>query len=455
MANPMAMSLARHTADRQDAILKEMKAQKAYSVKTQRGDSADGRTKRGQRCSPQGPYNGTDNDKHRRKLRKNEREKQRRSELNSKFDRLSGLLGRNSKAEKFTILQEAIRLIGSLRQENAELKQEKTDTGAGDGQPRLNAFHSVFPDQPDHFGDKTDHDDEDNDDDDDSDDEVSMPSQFTRKPPTLPGSPAAAPIGATRVTARAPTALGGTSAVSATGGKLVPGWVASTSLPNPRPVTGQHAFRIPMLPANSSTSAFSATPAPGPGAHSRTGSRLHSKRSSLTSFPSTPTNSLHTSTAARLAMTMSQGWANETNQPAGTPALRRTISPSVFGMPRIDPSLSPRGSISPPFGRSPPRPTGMLSPGVRSPRLPLSPAVQQRQLQGPHAATQLPFSNRYQTNTPTTASTSTTPYGMMPHPAQPPRGMVGGQLMDQRDELNLVRLRQQTVSPSLFLNIAD
>jgi hypothetical protein len=63
-----------------------------------------------------------------RKHRKNTREKQRRQELNEKFDTLCNLLhlGRKTKAEKFTILSEAINLINSLRRENTALRKEKT-----------------------------------------------------------------------------------------------------------------------------------------------------------------------------------------------------------------------------------------------------------------------------------------------------------------------------------------
>jgi len=63
-----------------------------------------------------------------RKFRKNTREKQRRQELNEKFETLCSLLhlGRKTKAEKFTILSEAINSINALRRENAALKREKT-----------------------------------------------------------------------------------------------------------------------------------------------------------------------------------------------------------------------------------------------------------------------------------------------------------------------------------------
>lgn len=68
--------------------------------------------------------NPPENLKVRRKMRKNNREKQRRSELNEKFEQLCILLnlGRNSKAEKLTILTEAVNLLHSLKIENNELK---------------------------------------------------------------------------------------------------------------------------------------------------------------------------------------------------------------------------------------------------------------------------------------------------------------------------------------------
>jgi len=65
----------------------------------------------------------------RRKERKNNREKQRRSELNDKFDKLCQILnlGRKTKAEKFAILAEGINVILTLKAENAELKAEKAE----------------------------------------------------------------------------------------------------------------------------------------------------------------------------------------------------------------------------------------------------------------------------------------------------------------------------------------
>jgi len=62
-----------------------------------------------------------------RRIRKNTREKQRRLELNDKFDALNDLLPTSgkSKTEKYHILTEAIKLIGDLQQENEDLRQEK------------------------------------------------------------------------------------------------------------------------------------------------------------------------------------------------------------------------------------------------------------------------------------------------------------------------------------------
>eukprot|EP00808_Paulinella_micropora_P007548 g71664.t1 len=67
-----------------------------------------------------------------RKLRKNTREKQRRLQLNDKFEQLCKLLhlGRKSKAEKFTILSEAINHLVALREENSQLKQERQELQA-------------------------------------------------------------------------------------------------------------------------------------------------------------------------------------------------------------------------------------------------------------------------------------------------------------------------------------
>lgn len=66
--------------------------------------------------------------KMKRKLRKNTREKQRRSELNDKFDELATVLHLGkSKAEKLNILSEAIHLIQQLQIENNDLKMEKQE----------------------------------------------------------------------------------------------------------------------------------------------------------------------------------------------------------------------------------------------------------------------------------------------------------------------------------------
>jgi hypothetical protein len=70
-----------------------------------------------------------DNLKAKRKLRKNNREKQRRSEINDKFEELANVLNvkQKNKTEKHTILAEAISLIHSLQTENHELKMEKQE----------------------------------------------------------------------------------------------------------------------------------------------------------------------------------------------------------------------------------------------------------------------------------------------------------------------------------------
>lgn len=96
--------------------------------------------------------------KQKRKLRKNNREKQRRSELNVKFEKLCTLLGRQAKAEKYTILTDAINLIGELRHENQELKIEKiglrnelvsASVGPGVSEAELEkALLAAFPDAP-------------------------------------------------------------------------------------------------------------------------------------------------------------------------------------------------------------------------------------------------------------------------------------------------------------------
>ena len=72
-----------------------------------------------------GPYNSL---KLRRKLRKNTREKQRRTELNDQFDVLTELLHLNSghgKVEKYTVLSEAIQVIEKLNHELMQLKNER------------------------------------------------------------------------------------------------------------------------------------------------------------------------------------------------------------------------------------------------------------------------------------------------------------------------------------------
>jgi len=71
--------------------------------------------------------------KNKRKLRKNNREKQRRSELNDKFDELSDALRLNTgsgKVEKLTVLSEALSQLQALRKENFELRGEKAELKA-------------------------------------------------------------------------------------------------------------------------------------------------------------------------------------------------------------------------------------------------------------------------------------------------------------------------------------
>ena len=72
----------------------------------------------------------TSNLKIKRKIRKNTREKQRRSELNDKFDSLQELLqlgGGQTKVEKYSVLSEAIQVIEMLRKENEELRNERKE----------------------------------------------------------------------------------------------------------------------------------------------------------------------------------------------------------------------------------------------------------------------------------------------------------------------------------------
>jgi hypothetical protein len=82
-------------------------------------------------------------------LRKNSREKQRRQEINDKFEHLSQLLnlGRKSKAEKFTVLAEAISVIVTLRRENEELRGQR-DVRSGLSR-MTNCLQSAFPQPPD------------------------------------------------------------------------------------------------------------------------------------------------------------------------------------------------------------------------------------------------------------------------------------------------------------------
>lgn len=67
-----------------------------------------------------------------KKEKKNNREKQRRSELNSQFETLLALCGLDSKnkPEKYTILSESSALIRNLLTENHQLKSEKMELEA-------------------------------------------------------------------------------------------------------------------------------------------------------------------------------------------------------------------------------------------------------------------------------------------------------------------------------------
>lgn len=96
------------------------------------------------------PYSPNDL-KLRRKVRKNTREKQRRQELNDKFDELAVMLnlGRKTKIEKYTVLTEAITTLIQLRQENEEIRKEKSELRA-ELAKLTNCLSSAFPNQPDY-----------------------------------------------------------------------------------------------------------------------------------------------------------------------------------------------------------------------------------------------------------------------------------------------------------------
>ena len=85
-----------------------------------------------------------------RKIRKNTREKQRRSELNDKFDALQELLqlgGGQTKVEKFSVLHEAITVIEVLRKENEYLKGEKVEL-RGELKKLTDMLKGFFPHAP-------------------------------------------------------------------------------------------------------------------------------------------------------------------------------------------------------------------------------------------------------------------------------------------------------------------
>eukprot|EP00475_Leptophrys_vorax_P031218 TRINITY_DN47239_c0_g1_i1.p1 TRINITY_DN47239_c0_g1~~TRINITY_DN47239_c0_g1_i1.p1 ORF type:complete len:406 (+),score=65.24 TRINITY_DN47239_c0_g1_i1:103-1218(+) len=104
-----------------ELLAKNNQAQKPLSSKLKKSSS-----KRTGGDSP------VDNLKAKRKLRKNNREKQRRSEINERFEELANVLNikQKNKAEKHTVLSEAINLIHSLQAENNELKLEKQELRA-------------------------------------------------------------------------------------------------------------------------------------------------------------------------------------------------------------------------------------------------------------------------------------------------------------------------------------
>lgn len=63
-----------------------------------------------------------------RKIRKMNREKQKRSKLNDQFDHLCQMLqmGRATRVEKLVVLNQTIRVVSQLKEENARLKQQRT-----------------------------------------------------------------------------------------------------------------------------------------------------------------------------------------------------------------------------------------------------------------------------------------------------------------------------------------
>ena len=85
-----------------------------------------------------------------RKIRKNTREKQRRSELNDKFDSLQELLqlgGGQTKVEKYSVLSEAIQVIEMLRKENEELRSERKELRV-ELRKITSVLEHAFPAQP-------------------------------------------------------------------------------------------------------------------------------------------------------------------------------------------------------------------------------------------------------------------------------------------------------------------
>ena len=106
-------------------------------ARSERTDASSRRSSASEESFEPSPYSSGVPIKTKRKLRKNNRERQRRSELNDKFDELSDLLRLGStsaigggKVEKFSVLSEAVTTINTLRKEAFELRSEKAELRA-------------------------------------------------------------------------------------------------------------------------------------------------------------------------------------------------------------------------------------------------------------------------------------------------------------------------------------
>jgi hypothetical protein len=108
-----------------------------------------GATKR-KSSDPNDPFTASGALKLKRKIRKNTREKQRRSELNDKFDQLCEILqlgGGQTKIEKFTILSEAINVIAALRKEVNDLRTDKREL-RNELKKMTSVLENAFPSNP-------------------------------------------------------------------------------------------------------------------------------------------------------------------------------------------------------------------------------------------------------------------------------------------------------------------